>query len=127
MREINKIIIHCSATNSEKYNHEAIKKDHIENRKFDDIAYHFTIDQKCAIKIGRHVEVIGAHCRGYNHDSIGICLLGLDNFTEDQFETCKEFIKILLETFNLGTEDVFAHNFFNPNKTCPNFDIKKVL
>ncbi|MEA1960470.1 MAG: N-acetylmuramoyl-L-alanine amidase [Bacillota bacterium] len=50
------------------------------NRGWSGNAYHFIIRQNGQIELGRAAEVIGAHTKGFNHDSIGICLTG--DFTQ---------------------------------------------
>lgn len=125
MREINKIIIHCSGTDSPLYDHDSIKKDHIENRMFNDIGYHFTVDQKGNIRFGRNIEIAGAHTEGQNSNSIGICFLGEKNFTSIQFTSGKELVKLIKRAY--GNIPVYPHCMFNSHKTCPNFDIKEIL
>ena len=138
MRQIKKIIIHC--TDSNWGNVSEIKRWHLE-RGFGDIGYHYVIyngyptykswkDKEYSqfldgyIASGRPVELPGSHCLGHNHDSIGVALVGVKDFTEAQFKSCSELIEELLKTYGLTQQDVYPHNFFNPQKTCPNFDIK---
>ena len=76
MREINKIIVHCSATREgENYEVAEIRKWHLA-RGFSDIGYHFYIDLYGEIHKGRDISKIGAHCKGHNRNSIGICYCG---------------------------------------------------
>ena len=76
MREINKIIIHCSATREgENFEVAEIRKWHLA-RGFNDIGYHFYIDLYGEIHKGRDISKIGAHCKGHNRNSIGICYCG---------------------------------------------------
>ena len=77
MREINKIIIHCSATREgENFDVAEIRKWHVEGRGWSDIGYHFYIDLYGEIHKGRDIAKIGAHCKGHNRNSIGICYCG---------------------------------------------------
>jgi N-acetylmuramoyl-L-alanine amidase len=76
MREINKIIVHCSATREgENFEVAEIRKWHLA-RGFNDIGYHFYIDLYGEIHKGRDISKIGAHCKGHNRNSIGICYCG---------------------------------------------------
>ena len=76
MREINKIIIHCSATREgENFDVAEIRKWHLA-RGFNDIGYHFYIDLYGEIHKGRDINKIGAHCKGHNRNSIGVCYCG---------------------------------------------------
>ena len=76
MREINNIIIHCSAT-AEGGNFKAddIQRMHLQ-RGYRDIGYHYVVDLDGTIEKGRPIEEIGAHCKGYNKHSIGVCYIG---------------------------------------------------
>ena len=41
-----------------------------------DIGYHFVIQRNGEVDEGRPIEQTGAHVKGHNHDSIGICYIG---------------------------------------------------
>ena len=77
MRTITLIIIHCSATSEGKsLSAEACRQDHILHRGFRDIGYHFYITRDGVLHHCRPVSEIGAHVRGFNRHSIGICYEG---------------------------------------------------
>lgn len=120
--EITELIIHCSGTDNEAYDFTAMKKDHIENRGWADIGYHYVIDQQGMIRAGRDLYVIGAHCRAHNKNSIGICLMGNEKFTKAQG------IALLQLCIRLGIRfpitKVTPHNEYNENKTCPNISLE---
>ena len=123
MREIGEIIIHCSATNVNSYDFEAIKDDHINNRGWSDIGYHFGVDWNGDIHILRPIEKAGAHSRGQNKHSIGVCVLGLNSFTDIQFKGLAKLCHMLRKSFELECSSIVPHNKYNKNKTCPNFDV----
>ena len=76
MRKIRKIIIHCSATQEGKdVSVETIRKWHLK-RGWRDIGYHFVIGLDGQVQEGRPIEQTGAHTKGHNFDSIGICYIG---------------------------------------------------
>ena len=122
MRAITKHIIHCSASNGG--NVSVIRQWHLA-RGWNDVGYHFIIRQDGEIEVGRTLDVIGAHCKGHNHDSIGTCLIGDTQFSPQQFESLRRLHKSLQVLFP-GIK-AFPHNQFNPHKTCPNFDVKEVI
>ncbi len=137
MREIDKIIVHCSA--SEFGSARLIDRWHRE-RGWRMIGYHYVIlngyrrkgvyseDDDGLIEPGRPLEEVGAHCRGYNKTSIGICLIGDRLFSEKQlFYALPELVRELMERFSLRLEDVYGHREFNRSKTCPNFEVREVL
>ena len=125
MRKIEKIILHCSASNNEEHdNIDAIREWHLK-RGWSDIGYHYLITTIGDLFLGRPLAFEGAHCYGHNGDSVGICLTGLDAFSIKQFETNEKLIKNLLFAFNLTINDVYGHYEFNKHKTCPNIDMDK--
>ena len=76
MRKITKIIVHCSATPEGKdYSVDTIRDWHLA-RGWRDIGYHFVIYRNGEIAEGRPIEQSGAHCKGENYCSIGICYIG---------------------------------------------------
>lgn len=72
-KKTNRIIFHHS------YSHDVpaarIRKWHGE-RGFRDIGYHYVIRFDGTIEIGRDLRLVGAHAKGRNYDSIGVCLTG---------------------------------------------------
>lgn len=76
MRTINQIIIHCSATpEGRDYTAADIDRWH-RQRGFHGIGYHYVIRLDGTIEHGRPVEQIGAHCKGHNATTIGVCYIG---------------------------------------------------
>ena len=77
MRKINKIIIHCSATQEGKdVSVETIRSWHVNDRGWSDIGYHYVIALDGLTEVGRPIERDGAHTKGENKNSIGICYIG---------------------------------------------------
>ena len=76
MRDIDYIVIHCAATMpSMDVPIERVRKWHLQ-RGWSDIGYHYYITRDGEIHKGRKLSTIGAHVRGYNKNSIGICYEG---------------------------------------------------
>ena len=92
-----------------------------------DVGYHYFIKTNGEIQTGRSLDQVGAHVGGQNSDSIGICLHGRDEFTQAQFNSLRQIVQSLCFEFKLYLADVYGHFDFDPRKTCPNFDYKKVL
>lgn len=126
MRNIKKIIIHCSASDNKNHDSIAVIRRWHKAKGYKDVGYHYFINKLGRIEQGRPLEQIGAHVRGHNRDSIGICLSGLNHFTDKQRESLKKLLKTIkkLTSKNLP---VYPHNKFTKKKTCPNFDIEKFL
>ena len=77
MREIDKLIVHCTATREgdDSINVEVIDGWH-KRRGWSGIGYHFLILIDGTIEHGRPIDKMGAHCKGYNKNSIGISYVG---------------------------------------------------
>ena len=75
------IVIHCSATRCDRdYTVEQLLRDH-KARGFRTIGYHFYIRKNGAVTQHRKLLEVGAHARGFNRCSIGICHEGgLDEY-----------------------------------------------
>jgi N-acetyl-anhydromuramyl-L-alanine amidase AmpD len=132
-RKINKIIIHCSATpKSMDIGSDVIRKWHVEGNGWSDIGYHYVIRRDGIIEGGRIVERAGAHTKGHNRDSIGVCMVGgidsrgkaTDNFTEEQWRAIERLTRMLMTSYKGAT--VHGHNEFS-NKACPSFDVQEWL
>jgi len=41
-----------------------------------DVGYHYVVRKNGGIEIGRDLSLVGAHCLGRNHDSVGVCITG---------------------------------------------------
>ena len=125
MREINRIIVHCSDTPDDRQvSVDEIRSWHKE-RGWSDIGYHYVIHQNGKIENGRPVAKKGAHCSGENHDSIGICLIGRNDFTKEQFASLNNFYQTMLNIY--GNIAIFGHRDFTDKKTCPNFMVADVI
>ena len=130
MRRIDRIIIHCSATNPEQDFCAADIDNWHKARGWSGIGYHYVIKLDGTIEKGRDVSKAGAHAFGYNKRSIGVCYIGgvdmdgkpSDTRTEEQKRAMDIFIQMLKNDY-LGAT-VHGHNEFS-NKACPSFNVKK--
>ena len=131
MRKIAQIIIHCSATKEGKdFDVKNIRDWHVNGNGWSDIGYHYVIKLDGTIQQGRPKNKIGAHAKGNNRYSIGICYIGgldingksKDTRTEKQKESLIKLIKGIKENHKEAT--VYGHNDFSL-KDCPCFNAKK--
>ncbi|AKO96839.1 Negative regulator of beta-lactamase expression [Marinovum algicola DG 898] len=135
MRKITEIIVHASATRpawlarrpiTDKL--AEIRRWHTLDRGWSDIGYHLLIDRDGTVAAGRPLERTGAHVRGRNTGTIGLCLIGghgaaetdafHDNFTLQQNAALKAQIALLQARF--GALRVTGHNQYAA-KACPGF------
>ena len=137
------IVIHCSATRSTRdYTAEQLLRDH-KTLGFRTVGYHFYIRKNGDIKTTRPIEKIGAHARGYNAQSIGICYEGgisergrpEDTRTVWQKHSLRVLVRALLVDYP-GCK-VCGHRDLSPDrngngeiepeewiKACPCFEVK---
>jgi len=122
MREITEIIIHCSASPNDRGDTaEDVHRWHLE-RGWSGIGYHYIIERIGKLIGGRPLYWEGAHAKGHNKNSIGICLMGTDEFDEHQWSMLSYLITHLMLKF--PDAKVMGHNEIS-NKTCPNFDVQQ--
>lgn len=129
-RKINELIIHCTATDAfVPVTVNDLLKWHVTERGFSGIGYHYFIDIKGNIIRCRPIELVGAHCKGHNAHSIGICYAGglLNGIPHDtrtivQKESLHQLIQGLCITFPITK--ITGHNVYS-NKSCPCFDASK--
>lgn len=122
MRKIDEIILHCSDS---EFGDVKMITDWHKQRGFNTIGYHFVILSDGSIEIGRDISSPGAHCLGHNKNSIGICLIGKNNFSQKQFETVKQLILTLKLKYKINS--IVGHNHYDKSKTCPNFNVSEVI
>lgn len=129
MREIKRVILHCTATKEGAHvDVDTIRKWHLA-RNFSDIGYHYVIYLDGSINQGRNVFTQGSHTRGENEDSIGIAYVGgldengkpKDTMSLYQDISFMRLFESLCVTF--GKLDLHGHNEFS-NKACPSFDVQ---
>lgn len=131
MRELKRIIFHCSATEDGKdYTVETIRRWHTSPpRNWRDIGYHYVIYRDGSIHQGRPIDQQGAHTRGENADSVGICYIGgvrdgkaTDTMTMHQEIAWLKLVHSLRTVF--GPLSIHGHNEY-ANKACPSFIVKE--
>jgi N-acetyl-anhydromuramyl-L-alanine amidase AmpD len=124
MAEIKEIVIHCSASpNGRDDRAEDIHRWHLE-RGFDGIGYHWVITRGGRLEAGRPEYWTGAHAKGHNTGSIGICLIGTDEFTDKQFMELKCLLIRLRNRYPDAI--ILGHNEIS-EKSCPGFDVQEWL
>lgn len=115
------IVIHCSDTD-ENNKVDDIHKLHL-SFGWDGIGYHKVILRSGKIENGRPEFWIGAHVKGYNQTSLGVCLVGSKHFTKKQFFSLKKVLLNWKKKF--PDAKILGHrDSIDTHKTCPNFDVK---
>lgn len=130
MRNINLIIVHCSATPEGRDVSVAdIDRWHRE-RGFDGIGYHYVVYIDGSVHEGRPLNKVGTHCKGHNAHSIGICYVGgvdlngkpKDTRTLAQKDALVNLLMRLKRRFPKAV--IRGHRDFAA-KACPSFDATK--
>ena len=125
---ITEIIFHCSATKeTQDYPYQKLLKHHL-SRGFSDVGYHFYVTKDGVVHECRPLGQVGAHTRGYNKNSIGICYEGglcengkpKDTRTTLQTFSIEKLLTTLFEIFPITK--ISGHNEYS-NKACPCFDV----
>ena len=130
MRKIDLIVVHCSATRSDRrFTVEDLIACH--NARFGFTGYHYYITRDGQLYQTRHENLVGAHARHYNQHSIGVCYEGgydekgreADTRTEAQ----KHALWALLKSLKVDYPDaqIVGHRDLpGVRKGCPCFDAK---
>ena len=144
MRHIDLIVIHCTASRNGRARALVdIRADHLA-RGFNEIGYHYVIQPDGHVDVGRDEEKPGAHAKGYNARSIGVCLVGglggpdklnPGQFTEAAWESLRITVQDLLDRYPEAR--VVGHRDLSPDldgdgevephewiKLCPAFEVK---
>lgn len=141
-RTITLIVVHCTAT---RVNVDFTQKDLLRCHKakgMRTVGYHFYIRKDGYIWSTRELAVPGAHCLGYNRESIGIAYEGglnaqglpADTRTPQQKHSLRVLIRTLKKMFPI--ERVCGHRDLSPDrngngvveasewlKLCPCFEV----
>lgn len=135
-RKITFIVLHCSDSDLPHHdNIETITQWHTErgftgadgvNGTLDDIGYHYFIKRDGTVIAGDPEDQIGAHVKGHNAHSLGVCLSGrsFTSFKSKQFDAARALVKSLKEKYMIPDDKVFLHRDLDPGKTCPNFSLE---
>jgi|TARA_A200000159_G_C7190963_1_gene283754 N-acetyl-anhydromuramyl-L-alanine amidase AmpD len=127
-KETKEIIIHCAATKpSMDVDAETIDRWHRE-RGWLKIGYHYVIKRDGTVETGRELEEVGAHAKGHNAISVGICLIGglsednepENNFTDEQWDALGTLVDSLKAKYPEAS--VIGHNDVS-DKACPTFNV----
>lgn len=142
-RRIDLILVHCTATPEGKdYTVNQIREWHTapkpKGNGWSDIGYHYIIYRDGSVHLGRDVDIAGAHCEGYNANSIGIVYVGgLENVPGKKVSELKakdtrtEAQKLALLDLLVKLRALYPNakiaghrNYDKKGKACPSFDAK---
>jgi len=121
-KKIELLVVHCSDTeNNNNFHAIDIHKMHL-NFGWEGIGYHKIICRSGKVENGRPEYWVGAHVKGKNEISLGVCLIGRNKFTKKQFTSLEKILKKWKLLY--PQSKIVGHcDTGNTNKTCPNFDV----
>lgn len=128
MRTIDEIIVHCTATPEGRDVTVAQIDAWHRRRGFNGIGYHYVVMLDGTVAPGRAVALAGAHCRGHNAHSVGVCYVGgmsrdmkrpLDTRTPQQKTALRQLLQRLRRRFPAAA--IHGHRDYAA-KACPCFD-----
>jgi N-acetylmuramoyl-L-alanine amidase len=112
------LVVHCSDT--DEMDIEGIHNMHL-GFGWEGVGYHKVICRDGTVRNGRPEFWQGAHVKGRNESSLGVCLIGRNSFNDAQF---KSLITILSDwKSRYSSAQIVGHrDIQDTDKTCPNFD-----
>lgn len=121
-KNIKLLVVHCSDTeNKMPLGALDIHQMHL-NFGWDGIGYHKVINRSGKIENGRPEYWVGAHVKGKNNISLGVCLIGKNNFTKKQLLSLEKVLKRWKNLYPRAK--IVGHkDTGDTSKTCPNFDV----
>lgn len=130
-RHVNEIVVHCAATPEGRDISVAdIRRWHVDGNGWRDIGYHFVVTLDGTIHQGRPINQTGAHVRGRNRGTIGVCYVGgvandgkmtpKDTRNVAQKQALDKLLRNLLEA-NPEISHISGHRDYAA-KACPSFD-----
>ena len=130
MRTINLIVVHCSATRCDRpFPVTALIRCHAD--RFGFTGYHYYITRNGRTYQTRHEQLIGAHAKGYNQHSLGICYEGgldkqgkpADTRTKAQKQALMKLLKRLKKEHPQA--QILGHRDLpDVKKACPCFNAR---
>lgn len=121
----NKIIVHHAA--SKKCSIYDVHRWHL-NRGWSGCGYHFFITKEGVIYSGRPEDSVGAHCKGYNTNSLGVCVEGnytVESMPQSQYKAIVWLLGYLCNKYYINK--IYGHRELI-STACPggNFPLTKI-
>jgi len=123
MRRIKGIIVHHSA-GPDAWTYEDIDRVHWA-RGFEGCGYHFIVEASGRIRMGRRLDLMGAHASRHNEGTIGVCFIGSFegglSVPDAQWAAGVSLVRDLCRQFEIGAADVLGHKETKAT-ACPGFE-----
>lgn len=130
--KVQKLVVHHSASKQSTTKKADIAKWHKE-RGFSQISYHKIIEGNGVIVNSRSENIQGAHAKGANQGSLGVCVVG--NFekeipSQEQIYSLISVLTVWCEEHSLNSKDIYGHFNVpggNTATSCPGKNLKSQL
>jgi hypothetical protein len=136
MKAPDHVILHCAVTpdypegdeHFDRFGADDIDLWH-KKRGWKKIGYQYVVRRTGEIEgddpgeAGRGDFETGAHTRGHNEGTIGICWIGEIHPTPQQVESLLKLFKRLRAAYGIEWHQWKGHYEYNPHKTCPGFSM----
>lgn len=116
------IVIHTAAFKGKNCDAKMIDEWH-RAKGWNGIGYHFVIlndrhnsKSDGTVEEGRSIDTQGAHTKGINSQSIGICCIGhgdFDDFSQAQYTSLIKLVNQLMTRFSVAIRNVIGHREIN--------------
>lgn len=124
------LVVHHSAS-SPTTTPVDIRRWHVQENGWDDVGYHWLITSLGILVQARPIIYQGAHARGFNNGTLGVCLIG-NNTVENQgwnsaqVETLQR-LWLACRTIFGHDLDVVGHRDLAAGTECPGVDVRSLL
>lgn len=124
MREITRVIVHHAGAITTT---EAMRRHHVEERGWSDIGYHYVVEERGRVRLGRPVHRQGAHAVGHNEGTIGVCV-AVDARRQVRRRAMRALVRLvadLVHQYSLTASDVLGHGELAATE-CPGLDMERL-
>jgi hypothetical protein len=101
----------------------------VDEKHWDDIAYHFVIDPRGDVWEARPLRYQGAHTRSHNEGNIGICVIGnyeVQKPNSAQLKSIKSLVEYLRRKYGIAKGSIFGHEELKATD-CPGKNLMTVV
>lgn len=125
------IVLHHSVS-PETTTVEEIRRWHL-SRGFRDIGYQYVVRKSSAgwqVEPGRPEDAVGAHCKGWNDSTVGVCVCGdytQGPLSDGAMAALLGLLRPMLQRYGMTERQVMGHGQMTGQATlCPGFDVDSV-
>jgi N-acetylmuramoyl-L-alanine amidase len=129
-KEIDRLVIHHSASDPSKTSVSDIKRWHVEERGWDAIGYHHVITAHGLLEYTRPIHLQGAHTQGHNNGTLGVCVIGDNTIPEHRWNHFQ--MRALFNHYDAVLRlfpniKVYGHKDLSSKTECPGIDVRSIL